>query len=298
MGGQKLLRTPIWRIGGKGHMVKRLIKIAPSSWDYYVEPFFGGGSLFFALPPAKVETINDLDGNVMAFYRVLRDEGSFERFYQLAQFTPYSRELWNECLSQWEKEEDEVTRAWRWWVVARMSFGGIFGNNWGSVVSAGNQRGARTCSALLSAIENLPRVHERLRRVQIENTDALSVIERYAIEGAFCYCDPPYVSSTRKAGEYAFEMTDADHEALVTTLLKSPAQIMISGYDHPIYHALDENGWNRIQFDTVCHIVHYTKDAELQDDESLKKPPRTEIVWRNYISREDNSALQQKLALD
>ena len=92
-------------------MQAKLLPLLPKHREY-VEPFFGGGSIFFAKDPALVETINDLDSAVMDFFRVLRDQP--EEFLWLAQLTPYSRELYNECRATWRDEPDEVRRAWRW----------------------------------------------------------------------------------------------------------------------------------------------------------------------------------------
>lgn len=277
------MRTPINWMGGKGNMVGKLKRLIPAEYNYYVEPFFGGGSLFFALPPAKVETINDLDSNVMDFYRVLRDAGSFEAFKVLAEYTPNSRELWEECRDTWVDEEDKVTRAWKWWVLARMSFGGLHGASFGTAVTH-TRRGMSGCSSkLLSAIEALPEVHERLKRAQIENCDGVTIVERYAVEGAFCYCDPPYVASTRVSGEYSNEMTDKQHEALIEAMLSSPAKFMVSGYDHPIYHRLDEEGWQRKEFETACHVAARTRSSGIQGEgAAMESSARTEVVWRNY----------------
>jgi DNA adenine methylase len=168
-----------------------------------------------------------------------------------------------------------------------MSFGGQFDSSWGNVVTYSARGMAGTCSAVRSAIDRLPAVHERLQRVQIENADALTVIERYAVQGAFCYCDPPYVADTRQAGGYAHEMTDEEHEALVALLLECPAQVMVSGYAHPIYAALDEAGWNRTEFATVCHAAGRTRTSGLQGEgAAMEHQARTEVVWRNYERRD------------
>ena len=92
-----MLRSPIWWFGGKGNSVRRLLKFVPEH-DAYLEPFFGAGSLFFAKEPVKIEVINDIDGDLMNLYAVLRDEEKFTRFYRLAYLTLYSRGEYNEAL--------------------------------------------------------------------------------------------------------------------------------------------------------------------------------------------------------
>ena len=120
------LRTPIWWFGGKGNMVAKLLKLVPPHRGY-VEPFGGGASLLLAKAPARVETYNDLDSALVGFFKVLADPRLFKRFYRRVQATPYSRELYNQYREEWQAEEDPVIRAYKWFVVARMSFGGIFG---------------------------------------------------------------------------------------------------------------------------------------------------------------------------
>ncbi len=90
------LRSPVTWFGGKGHLAQRLVPLLPPH-ECYLEPFFGGGSLFFQKPRARLETVNDLAGDVVRFYRVLRDPVQFERFRVLCDLTPYAREEYEGC---------------------------------------------------------------------------------------------------------------------------------------------------------------------------------------------------------
>lgn len=276
------MRSPFLWFGGKGNMVRKLLNLIPLH-SHYVEPFCGGASLFFAKAPSGgVETLNDLDSGIVGFYRVLRDPEQFARFERLAQFTPYSREEYYECLATWQACDDLVERAWRWWVVARMSFGGRLGSSLGTVVSTSRRRMAGTTSNFISAIDCLPQVHARLRQAQIEHADFRTIIERYNAPGTLCYCDPPYVTETRSAGKYTHEMDDADHRDLVALLLEYPALVMLSGYAHPIYEPLEEAGWNRYDFETGCHAACKTRASGLQGKGVImKKQTRIESVWLN-----------------
>ena len=118
------MRAPFKWLGGKGNMAAKLMKLLPAH-STYVEPYFGAGSVFFAKAPAEIETINDLDSAVAGFFRVLRDQP--EEFIRLANATEYGREVWKDCRATWREEPDPVRRAWKWWVVAAMSFSGKFG---------------------------------------------------------------------------------------------------------------------------------------------------------------------------
>ena len=270
-----VLRSPIWWFGGKGKMQARLLPLLPKHREY-IEPFFGGGSIFFAKEPALVETINDLNSAVMDFYRVLRDQP--EEFIRLAQLTPYSRELYNECRATWRAETDPVRRAWRWWVVARMTFSGT--HAWSSVVTYTSRGMAGTVSQLLSSVDALPEVISRLQRAQIENAPALRVLERYCTPNSLAYLDPPYIASTRRSGEYACEMADIDHEALVEAILRLPGRFVLSGYAHQVYTPLEAAGWQRIDYQTACHAAGRTRASGLQGVGTIAaKQPRTESVW-------------------
>lgn len=221
----------------------------------------------------------------MSLYRVLQDKQLFASFHELAQMTPHSREQYHEFLDTWQDESDPVRKAWKWWVVARQSFAGRWGESWGNVVTTSSKGMAKTCASLLTTIDSLPAIHARLQRVQIENTDALTIIKRYAVEGCFIYCDPPYVPSTRKSSEYKHEMTEKEHEELIEALLSAPAKIMLSGYDNELYQRLDAANWDRREFQVQCNATGRTRAGNYQGKGvMLKRQPRTEVVWRNYTN--------------
>lgn len=114
---RKRLRSPIVWFGGKGNMVAKLLPLIPPH-RIYVEPFGGGASLLFAKKPSPVEVYNDLDSGLVNFFRVLRDPKKFERLHKLVSLTPYSREEYDFCRATWETCDDDVERAYRWYVVA------------------------------------------------------------------------------------------------------------------------------------------------------------------------------------
>ncbi len=201
-------------------MVAWLLKFVPSH-KIYVEPFGGGGSLLLAKAPSLIEVYNDIDSGLVNFFRVLRDPEKFERFYRLAALTPYSREEYYFCVKTWQDVEDDVERAYRWFVVARMSFSGRSGKSgWSFSVTTSHRGMASAVSKWLSCLEHLPKVHERLMRVQIEHDDFRKIFPRYDTDETFFYVDPPYVSETRRSGKYTHEMSLEDHKELVEILLR------------------------------------------------------------------------------
>ena len=279
---RKRLRAPFWWFGGKGKMSAKLLNLLPGHRTY-VEPFCGAASLFFAKDPAEVETLNDLHSGIHNLFSVLRDHGA--AFLQLAELTPYSRELYVECLSTWAEEPDPVRRAWQWWFVACSSFSGRWGAGYGSNVGKSSGGMVSTCDQFTARIGTLPAITERLRKAQIEQVDGVYCLERYCTDDGLAYVDPPYVASTRRAGEYEHEFTDTDHERLVTALLALPGRFVVSGYAHAAYTPLLEAGWTQVDYDTGCFAAGRVRNSSLQGKGSvMAKQPRTESVWLDPVT--------------
>jgi len=275
------LRSPVRWYGGKGQLVGRLVRLVPERWNAYIEPFCGGASLFFRLPPADFEVLNDLNTGLMEVYRALADPDVFPRLEVLARFTPYSRRLWWWCRKHWDDLEDPAERAWAWWVVARQSFSGHWGHSWPTAIGLTMARSRAVENA--HAVGRLAVVHERLRRVRVECRDALEVIAEYGKPNTFVYCDPPYVHNTRRGIIYSHEMGDEAHAHFLDVVLGSPAQVLVSGYDSALYRRLDEAGWERIEVPTVCHAAGHTRATGiLGTGSSLDRQGRVEVLWSNY----------------
>ncbi len=273
------LRSPIKWFGGKGSMTAKLLPLIPRH-SMYVEVFGGGASLLFAKPPALKEVYNDLDDGAVGFFRVLKDESKFERLFTLARLTPYSREEYDLCRRTWEACTDDVERAYRWFVVARMSFSGRFGCGWSSVISSSARGMASTSSSWLGALRTLPLAHKRLQNVAIEQQDFRQILAAYDSPQTFFYLDPPYVPDTRRAGEYRHELCGEDHAELVQMLLSAKGRCMLSGYAHPVYRPLELSGWRRIDFPVACQAVGRTRAAGLMGEGRVKSlQPRVETLW-------------------
>jgi len=265
--------------GGKGNLAKRILPYFPEH-KIYVEPFGGGASLLFAKEPSPVEVYNDIDSGLVNFFRVLRDSEKFEKFYRLVSLTPYSREEYYFCRDTWESCEDDIERAYRWYVVARMSFSGRFGCDWSHAVTYTSRNMSGAVSKWLSIIDMLPEIHQRIMRVQIEHKDFRDILVDYDTPDTLFYCDPPYVHSTRKAGGYKHEMTDDEHKELVELLLKLKGKVILSGYQNEIYLPLEQAGWQRIDFPTVCHAAGKTRQTKILGEGTAKeKQPRIESIW-------------------
>ncbi|MGE5605457.1 MAG: DNA adenine methylase, partial [Bacteroidota bacterium] len=144
----KRLRSPIVWLGGKSYMVSKLVPLEPEH-KIYVEVFGGGANYLLAHEPSKVEIYNDLDSGLINFFRVLRDPRKFGRLYHYAIHTPYSREEFKFCRDTWREPNDDVIRAYRWFVKNRMSFAGL-GRSWGRTVTSSTRGMAEAPSSWLS----------------------------------------------------------------------------------------------------------------------------------------------------
>ena len=277
------LRAPFPWFGGKGgfKIKSAILELIPPH-TRYVEPFGGGASILISKEPCEVEVYNDVNRGVVNFFRVISDVDYFGKFMARAALLPVSRELYEEYMRTWPAIHDPVEQAVRWYYIARQSFGGMFGNAWGTVVNSSTRGMAQTTASWRSSFENLPEVHERMQRVQIECADWRDILKRYSGPGWLAYCDPPYVAGTRKAGGYDHELKNDDHEELIETLLKYNGAVLLSGYNHPLYKPLEKAGWDRTDIEVVCSAAGRTRASGLQGKGNVKaKQKRVECIWRN-----------------
>lgn len=264
--------------------VKKLLAHIPEH-SIYVEVFGGGASLLFAKKPAGIEVYNDIDSGLVNFFRILRDKEKFKIFHEKVSLTPYSREEYNYNKATWELQQDDIERAYRWFVVSRQSFGGRFSESWGFAITAGNNM-AGTTSKWLSIIDMLPQLSQRLLRVQIEHRDWRFVLDTYDTPDTFFYLDPPYVHAKRNmTTKYNHELTDNEHKELIDRIQSLRGKVLLSGYDNDLYASLNNGKWYRKDYETACHCVGRVRNSKIQGiGSALKYAPRIETVWMNYAN--------------
>lgn len=260
--------------GGKHYLAGQIIRLFPPH-IHYVEPFFGGGAVFLAKPPALIEghseVVNDLNQDLSRFWRVLRDEPSFVEFKRLVEATPMSRPVWEEAYEG--KGQTDVERAVDFFVRYRQSRQGL-GRDFATMSRSRTRRGMNEQAASwLTAIESLPEAHRRLRRVVILSEDAVQVVAREDSPDTFFYLDPPYVHGTRAVTDaYAFEMPDEKHRELLELLGRLQGKFLLSGYACEMYDtAAERYGWGRIDI-----------EIDNKASSSKVKPIKTECLWMNY----------------
>jgi DNA adenine methylase len=265
--------------GGKRHLATWVIESLPAH-GVYIEPFGGAMAVLLAKPPSVIEVYNDVDEGLVNFWRVVRDPARCADLRQRLMLTPYARAEHAWSRATWHDVADPVERAARWWVRIRQAFGGIpTTTGWSYSTSTGGRSISRETSKFLNAIDvALPAVHERIRGIQIECGDWRKVIDRYDVDDALFYCDPPYVLATRghdQRAVYEHEVTDEDHRALVDRLLDLRGGAVVSGYDHPLYAPLVHAGWRVRRRKVFCRVAVTKGDGALRRARRV----RTEVLW-------------------
>ncbi len=240
------------------------------SHGHYVEPFAGSLAVLLAKAPSRMETVNDLDKDLMIFWQVLRDQtDDLERVCTL---TPHSRAEHETAYA--DDAPDDLERARRVWVrLTQGRAGTLRRTGWRHYVNPGGSS-ASMPRYLAGYRGRIAAVAERLSAVSLECRPALEVIDTYgAHQDVLLYVDPPYLGSIR-ARNYRHEMTsDADHRDLATTLHAARAAVVLSGYDSDLYRELYPD-WHRVEIPTVTGQAH-------------QRAKRLEVLWFNRPARPD-----------
>lgn len=213
----------------------------------YLEPFFGSGAVFFKKTPCYIETINDIDENIVNLFQVCREYP--ERLAKLIERTPFSRDEFANC---YEKAEDPIEQARRTLVRFHQSFGTSNSSkrSWRNVQTYGGPR----CATMWNDLpDTICACCERLKKAQIENTDAIELIKRYDDPNTLIYCDPPYLQGLRKKNIYKYETTDDFHIRLLDAVKSSSSMVVISGYDSTMYNEALA-GWNTDEKSTTAQM--------------------------------------------
>lgn len=200
----------------------------------------------FAKDRAKIETVNDIDGNVTNFFEILRDKPS--ELIQSLRLTPWSRD---EAMKPVTSARNKIDKARLFWVQCWMTIAQTDKNK---SFRVSKDTRAQPANIMLE-IDYLFEVAKRLQGVQIENKNAIEFIASYAAENALIYFDPPYLSETRShKNEYAFETDKAFHVQAFEMLNDVKGYKIVSGYASELYSQMYEQaGWRRIDFELLAN---------------------------------------------
>lgn len=270
--------------GGKYSHLDWLLPLLPKT-THYCEPFGGSAAVLLNREPSPVETYNDLDGEIVNFFRVLRDHK--QELIEAIGLTPFSREEFEIAINTSKEQLPPIERARRFYVRARQVRTGLAQTastgRWAHCLLTSRAGMAGAVSRWLGSIEDLSEIAQRLLRVQIEHDDALAVIKRYDSPETIFYCDPPYPHAARGDSKaYRYEMTDDEHRKLAQELHRVKGKVALSGYHCDLLDNLYQD-W-------------YCTEAPARTIHSVKQT-RIEVLWTNYDAREVQWSLQTKLSL-
>lgn len=244
--------------GAKNRIANWICSFIPGH-DVYLEPFAGSLAVLLNKTRSHIETVNDLDEDIVNFFMVLRDEN--EELERLISMTPFSRKEYEKA---YEPCDDVIEKARRFAVKCWMGFG--CGNLYQNGFKSGQQKSSpNPARAWAQLPETIKMAAERLMGVQIENLPALELIKRYDTPDVLIYADPPYLRGIRKSYLYKHEMADEDHIDLLHVLCKHPGMVMISGYENDLYNNILV-GWNKVKRATNAECGRY----------------REEVLWMNF----------------
>lgn len=243
-----VIRRPVLRYhGGKFRLARWIISHFPPH-RIYVEPFGGAGSVLLKKQRAYSEIYNDLDGEIVNVFRVLRDADQARELVCVLRLTPFARD---EFELSYLTDADPVEQARRTICRSFLGFANSLTGIWKT--GFGNRAtltGSTAAGSWLNYPDALQAVIERLRGVVIENRPALRVIADFDSVETLFYIDPPYPYETRGdrwAGRaYRHEMSDTDHVALGQALQKIEGMAVVSSYPSALYREVF-TGWRRVE---------------------------------------------------
>jgi len=260
------MKPPLTYYGGKQMLSKIIISLIPKH-NLYCEPFFGGGAVFFSKEPSPVEIINDTNGELINFYKVVKTK--FGKLEREIRYTLHSRQYHQaaKIVMGYPELFDEVKRAWAIWVLSNQSFGSRLDNVWGYDFK--NNTSAKRLNNKRARFAN--EYAARLEQTQIECRDALQVIECVDNKDCFFYCDPPYYNS--HMGHYK-GYTEKDFENLLQLLSKIKGKFLLSSYPSELLEKYTKkHNW-------VTKKIEMPVTIPLNRD--IKPKMKTEVLTANY----------------
>lgn len=247
--------------GSKWGLASWIISFFPEHHSY-LEPFFGSGAVLFNKPRSHIETVNDLDGNVVNLFEWIRKDP--ERLAHEIYWTPYARQVYEDAFAG--TPDDSLGKAVNFYI--RLNMGHGFRTNGEKVGWKNDVQGRERAYASQdwrSLPEKIMQAAERLRGVQIENRPAVGVVQRFNYPNVLVYADPPYVLSTRHGKQYRHELDGRGQDELLDALEAHKGPVLLSGYDNALYNDRLK-GWHREE--TVCYSQVCSR--------------KREILWMNF----------------
>ena len=244
-------RSALRYYGGKWRIAQWIISHFPPH-RVYIEPFGGSASVLMRKARSYAEIYNDLDGEVVNVFEVLRDPEKAAALEKLIKLTPYAREEYGRI---WSRTEDCIEQARRTIAKAYFGYGSdtIFRKNCTAFRSDTDRKGTTVIRDWQTYPDNIITFSRRLQGVVIENRPAVDVIDQYDKEDALIYADPPYLKETRRHRYHGYrhEMSKSDHRRLAEVLHRVKGMVIISGYKNDMYDNDLYSDWRKVMKKTT-----------------------------------------------
>lgn len=242
------MRQTLRYYGGKWKIADWVVSYLPIH-EQYLETCFGSGGVFFNKVPSQVEVISDLSGNVVHFFKTLRDRA--DELVRAIVLTPYAESEY--LASRTLASTDDIERARRFYACLELGRGGTGHHNGGYRRDRKKTRNVSVTTEF-QAVHHIYMAAARLKNAQLDQADMFKQIARYDDPSTCVYIDPPYVYDTRGAGKpiYEHEMSDSEHERMAELLHDSKSMFVLSGYPSKLY--------DRLFADWTC-VTRKTRDV-------------------------------------
>jgi len=276
-----LFNVPFGWLGSKATMLDVILPNIPEH-KYYVEPFCGTAIVYLHKSPAKINTLNDIDSNIVNLFRVLQDREKTKELLRRLRYTPWAKAEYKKAclLLSSGRELDDVTRAWAFYVAQYMSTKvSYYADPNGMMFKQHikHRDGGINYITYIHKVRRLIEIADKMRRCQILNEDGVEVMKRLDDPETFMFIDPPYLSTTlRSRGKiYVSEYEDTLHSRILDFVVSAKSKIMIASYPNDMYNQLLNLGWVRMdKVKRICAGNYSTKRN--------KQPKRSESLYLNY----------------
>ena len=229
----RMLNSPIKWAGGKSRLRQAVIDLLPPH-TCYVEIFGGAAWVLFGKPPSDVEILNDIDQELINFFRVVKYQP--QEFVASFDLELVSRAEFKRLAALDPLQLDDLQRAHRFYYIIMAGWGGELNYPRFQTSITDGGHGNRLIGALETLKQRVEPIHERLSTVIIENLDWRNCIDKYDRENTVMYLDPPYPGN---GVNYFHNMRDwHEHEELANRLRQAKCKWVLSSYDTEEVHTL------------------------------------------------------------
>ncbi len=272
--------------GAKRNLAPYIVKALGPHRSYW-EPFCGSLAVLLEKPPASMETVNDLHGDIINLARVVKSEELGPHLYRMLRRTLFDETLLEQARAKlrdcplYDTDEPDLLRAYHYFIGCWLGRNGNAGlretKNGGWFCVRWTHRGGHSGTRWAGAVASIPAWRRRLRNVTVLCRDGFSILKRVEDDtGTAIYVDPPYIV---KADIYAHDFEAEDHNRLAVLLHRfTKARVVLSYYNHPRVHELYPD-WTAHRIEMSKALSHQSKrgenDAKAIELLLVNEPPST-----------------------